>query len=56
MFFPLVAADISEVIAARFDWGDAIPAGRALKFVVIALIVIELVFQIIRSPEKGLIP
>ena len=29
MFFPSVAADINEVVAARFDWGDPIPARMA---------------------------
>ena len=53
MFFP--SADINEVIAARFDWGDPIPARMAAMLVVIPLVMIQLVVQISRGPEECLI-
>jgi hypothetical protein len=55
MLPPEVVIDIKDVVADRTDGSSAIPARMAPMLVIAALIILELVLQVSRRPEKCLI-
>jgi len=55
VLFPSVVADIDDLSRQGLTWSIAIPAGMAAMLVVVSLIGSQIVLQIRRRPEKGLI-
>jgi len=55
MLLPLAVAEVNDLSRRRSNRGDAVPAGVAAMLIVISLIGSQIVLQVSRSPEKGLI-
>jgi hypothetical protein len=55
MLFPSVLAYVHDIIFSRFDWSGTTPTRMASMLIVVALIILELVFEVGGSPKEGLI-
>ena len=55
MLLPSVVVDVDDLFTALFHGSRTIPANVSPAFVEVALIFAELVFQVCRSPEEGVV-
>jgi len=52
---PSVVVQADDIVAIKVSGSSTIPARMAAMLVVVPLVIPELVFQVSRSPEEGLI-